>query len=743
MDLNEVIRAARPPATGSKIETICHMVQNQEAEVGRSQSRTDHAHGLDQSVGSVSTSREGFNDRGNSSSISQTPKVNITDDRSSSQRSSVSFASPVDSRADSHHACSAIGQDPSSGQTRVAQHRPLHVGRAQGDEDRFRQGSSGPKLSTHVGSRARVDSLVHPTLSRTDEVESSVGAQVRREADRAGRELESPSASLSNDQGPAVCQCDGGTAHSQESGQSKGDAIESQDEFPREFGTTDRHGGGRVRHASGVATAAASRRSDCDHTAGRCDELAGSNGQSGEFASAGAGSFAAKGSRDPFREIDELPNDDPSSWSALLAAGDIDGHDIHMNMSQSQSSPDRQRFMRALSKIDSEYQHIVQKMTKSETFPHRKNRMHLFEVFCSNQSRLVQQVEKLGGRAQRYSKDRTDLMTPEGRAVLFQDLLEHEPMHVWLAPECGPWSSWSNLNQSKSLQSWLEIQNHRWENFDQLALGVILLRHQRAKGHHLHWEQPNRSHMFQTPLLQEVFAKTIAAEFDMCNLGGLCDPENGKPMKKGMTVLTTSVGMQHLLHGHRCKGDHEHQALEGTTIYQGRRMNRTAFSENYPRKFARRVATFLVKTEVRMEKPWEWEKNEALASEVSGPQAKRRRITVQHAVRSRSHREDKPSIVIDENKPKCVRFHGKISPPPDMEPWRNIIEEITPDLPRVGKTEITSTDVVRKVQAMLGNQVVKSIVGGRAFNSHHGACSSISQRGGTISANGICSQEHR
>ena len=89
----------------------------------------------------------------------------------------------------------------------------------------------------------------------------------------------------------------------------------------------------------------------------------------------------------------------------------------------------------------------------------------------------------------------------------------------------GPWSAWSNLNQSKSLQNWLEIQNRRWENFDQLALGVILLRHQRAKGHHVHWEQPSRSQMFQTPLLQEVFAKTVAAEFDMCNLGGLCDPE--------------------------------------------------------------------------------------------------------------------------------------------------------------------------------------------------------------------------
>ena len=464
-----------------------------------------------------------------------------------------------------------------------------------------------------------------------------------------------------------------------------------------------------------MATTTAPRRSDCDHTAGRCDEFARSNGQHGEFTAAGAESFAAKGSRDSFREVGDIPTNDPSPWSALLAAGDIDGHEVYMNMSDSQSSPDRQRFMRALSKIDSEYQHIVRNMTKGNHINTPKKKMHLFEVFCSNQSRLAQQVESLGGKAQRYSKDRTDLMTPEGRAVLFQDLLEHEPEHLWFAPECGPWSAWSNLNQSKSLQNWLEIQNCRWDNFDQLALGVILLRHQRAKGHHLHWEQPSRSQMFQTPLLQEVFAKTVAAEFDMCNLGGLCDPENGRPIKKGMTVLTTSVDMQNNLHGHRCRGDHEHQTLEGTTIYQGRRINRTAFSENYPRKFARRVAALLVKTGVRGEKPWRWEKNEALASEISGPQAKRRRITVQHAVRSRSNREDRPSNGSDDNRSKRVRLIGKVSPPTDTEPWRTIIDEITPDLPRVGKTEITSKDVIRRVQALVENKTVKSIVGGRAL----------------------------
>ena len=50
--------------------------------------------------------------------------------------------------------------------------------------------------------------------------------------------------------------------------------------------------------------------------------------------------FAAKGSRDSFREVGDIPTNDPSPWSALLAAGDIDGHEVYMNMSDSQSSPD-------------------------------------------------------------------------------------------------------------------------------------------------------------------------------------------------------------------------------------------------------------------------------------------------------------------------------------------------------------------------------------------------------------------
>ena len=170
----------------------------------------------------------------------------------------------------------------------------------------------------------------------------------------------------------------------------------------------------------------------------------------------------------------------------------------------------------------------------------------------------------------------------EGRQVLFEKLILLQPEDVWYSPECGPWSAWSNLNQSKSCQAWDTIQAQRLGNIDQLALGTILLRHQRQQGKHFHWEQPQRSNMFRTPLLQEVYCQTIAAEFDMCEVGELRDPENQMLIKKGMTIMTTSESLHKQLHGRFCNRGHQHQPLEGSTKVQGKNISRTKFSEAYP-----------------------------------------------------------------------------------------------------------------------------------------------------------------
>ena len=101
--------------------------------------------------------------------------------------------------------------------------------------------------------------------------------------------------------------------------------------------------------------------------------------------------------------------------------------------------------------------------------------------------------------------------------------------------------------------------------------------------------------MFRLPFLTETFFYLQAVDFEMCKAGNLRDPQNHLPMRKAMTVLTTSQRLVDKLKGYRCRGDHQHQVLEGQTVYRGERVNRTAFSENYPRKFARIVAQTVCK----------------------------------------------------------------------------------------------------------------------------------------------------
>ena len=122
-------------------------------------------------------------------------------------------------------------------------------------------------------------------------------------------------------------------------------------------------------------------------------------------------------------------------------------------------------------------------------------------------------------------------------------LLNQDPEHVWFSPSCGPWSGWSTLNGSRSLQALDELQQLRIQHLEQVASGLVVLRFQRSRQRHMHWEQSKASCMFKLPCLQEVHQHTLAVDFDMCVAGDLKDAENGRFIRKGMTVLSTSSRM--------------------------------------------------------------------------------------------------------------------------------------------------------------------------------------------------------
>ena len=238
------------------------------------------------------------------------------------------------------------------------------------------------------------------------------------------------------------------------------------------------------------------------------------------------------------------------------------------------------------------------------------------EVFCSDASPLTQQVLNMGHQAFRFGLAQGDLSTIGGRQKLFQMIASHRPKHLWYSPVCGPWSSWSALNASRSLESQWEYQQQRSDLRYQIALGVVLYRYQVSRGLHFSWEQPQKSLMLLHPGLNEIHQHTQVSQFDMCEAGALRDPVNQLHMKKGMQVVTTHEPLFRALHGRTCKKNHDHQHLEGSTQIHGHSVLRTKFSEIYPRKFVRLVAKVLCQRGHHW--PFQWKTGLALCQCDSG-----------------------------------------------------------------------------------------------------------------------------
>ena len=207
------------------------------------------------------------------------------------------------------------------------------------------------------------------------------------------------------------------------------------------------------------------------------------------------------------------------------------------------------------------YRAIIQKYVKQftkelnrvqqacQTAKRSMPRLDLLEVMCSEQSELTKQVMRLGGKAQRFGKVQGDLKTPEGRCRLFNIMVSQKPRHLWYSPECGPWCQWSNMNMGKSIAACEAILAKRHDQLWQIALGIVLFRHQQGIHAHFDMEQPRGSALWKTPGMSEIRENTLWNEFDMCRLGDLKDPQTQVPIRKRMTVCSTSTDMHVALHG--------------------------------------------------------------------------------------------------------------------------------------------------------------------------------------------------
>lgn len=180
-----------------------------------------------------------------------------------------------------------------------------------------------------------------------------------------------------------------------------------------------------------------------------------------------------------------------------------------------------------------------------------------------------------------------------GRMKLFQDLIKFRPKHLWYSPVCKPWCKWSQYNEQKSIELQAKIFHDRLDHLWQVALGIVLFRHQKENGNHFDLEQPDGSLFKKVPGMQEILNYTYCCRFDICEVGNLRNPMTGQFLRKRMEVLSISNDLFRSLHKRFCPGNHEHQHIAGQTMVNGIRLPLSQFTEGYPSRFARQVARCL------------------------------------------------------------------------------------------------------------------------------------------------------
>ena len=406
------------------------------------------------------------------------------------------------------------------------------------------------------------------------------------------------------------------------------------------------------------------------------------------------------------------PVDQCPSWTLSIQAGDYEMNEEHIHHVTPETNRERKMFNKLISQISHELEQVILEDNPGGT------KIDVLEVFCGPSSQLTHQCQQMRHRAMRFGLAEGDLQTSEGRQRLFKVLTKHKPKHVWYSPKCGPWSSWSNLNGSKSLEAWDALQNNRLQHIDQIALGIVLMRYQRSHKNHFHWEQPQNSHMFKLPYMQEIRQMLLALEVDLCMAGDLRDPDTQNHMRKALTIMTSCQSLCQELEGLKCRGSHPHQQIAGSCKVGGKTVLRTSFSENYPRKFARKLAKSLCRIRKPRELPhllqqeeclWAW----TLANESDhGERApKRQRLAIQARLKV-SRARDVDQLPWG----KRIKCSTKTTPINVNQQWQNIFLEFQRTAPRVGKMEVTDPQIISQVQGLMEDKEIRRIIVCRGTN---------------------------
>ena len=171
-----------------------------------------------------------------------------------------------------------------------------------------------------------------------------------------------------------------------------------------------------------------------------------------------------------------------------------------------------------------------------------------------------------------------NLLTPEGRQIVWAMLVVFCPMWVHLGFPCTFWSPLGHLNRRRDID---RNEQSRLESLAFIAFSWQIVQWQASRGQHVSIENPPRCRSWALDLTQDMvnMGQLRYVEFDAC-AWGMVDPGNGLAYKKAMRIAST-VDLSCLQR--RCDGRHSHQTVQGCVECGARKgTQRSQISGEYP-----------------------------------------------------------------------------------------------------------------------------------------------------------------
>ena len=214
------------------------------------------------------------------------------------------------------------------------------------------------------------------------------------------------------------------------------------------------------------------------------------------------------------------------------------------------------------------------------------SQIDLMEVCCGADSCLTACIREKGGTAERIGlQNNMDLTTNLGLSRAREFCRQVKPRNMWFSPVCGPTSQVQQINMRTEEQR-VKLAKKKQKSRKMIRNCIILAEDQLGRGGHVSWEWPRGNLAWRYKEVQRFFYELekagliYEAKLDGCQLGVIA-PDNGLPMKKPCTIMTTDFDLGHQL-DLRCSGKHKHAECLGNM--------RASSSAFYPPKMCRLIA---------------------------------------------------------------------------------------------------------------------------------------------------------